>query len=101
MTYREPVMKKVAHPKSYLSDEERQQFIREGCSQDFIYTVESCRAGDAGDEDSAWTWLSMSELEGASLMFLKKQYGPDFVREWGFDTRQADQTYGPGWLDKQ
>jgi len=100
MAYREPVMKKVAHPKSYVSDEERQQFIREGCTQDFIYGVEGSRAGAAGDEDSAWTWMSMIELQAPSLLYLKKQYGPDFLREWGFNTKQADQTYGPDWLDK-
>jgi len=100
MAYLEPVMKKIANPKSYLSDEERQQFIREGCTQDVIYTVEGSRARSAGDADSAWTWLAMTQLDGPSLMYLKKRYGPDFVREWGFDTRQADQIYGPGWLNK-
>jgi len=100
MPYRKPTMKKVANPKSYLPEDERQQLIREGCSQDFIYTLESDRAADAGDRDSAWTWLAMSALDGPNLMFLKGQYGPDFVRDWEFDTKQADQTYGPGWLDR-
>jgi len=101
MAYLEPAMKKLAHPKSYLPEEERQQILREGYSQDFIYTMESSHAGDAGDEDSAWTWLAMIELQAPSLLYLKNQYGPDFLREWGFNTKQADQTYGPDWLDKE
>jgi len=100
MAYLEPAMKKLAQPKSYLPEEERQQFIREGCTQDFIYTVEGSRASGAGDYDAAWAWMAMIELQAPSLLFLKKQYGPDFLREWGFNTRQADQTYGPDWLDK-
>jgi hypothetical protein len=40
-------------PKSYLPDTER-----EGLMQNGIYLAESQAAGEAGDEETAWAWLS-------------------------------------------
>ena len=33
------------------------------------------------------------------LLAVKKVLGAEWIRERGYDTRRADEAYGPGWLD--
>jgi len=91
---------KITNPKSYLPAEEREALLREG-GMNLVYLAESQEAGQAGDEDTAWAWLSKAELASYSLKRLKKHYGPQFIREMGFNTRKADEAYGAGWLDRE
>ena len=42
----------MSEPKSYLPEEEREAFLREG-RMDALYIAESLRAGEEGDEDTA------------------------------------------------
>lgn len=42
----------------------------------------------------------MVELPAYSLLGLKKSHGAQFIRDMGFPTKDADEEYGPGWLDK-
>jgi len=87
-------------PKSYLSEEEREDLLREG-SMNLVYLSESQEADNAGDEDAAWAWLSMAELPAHTLMFLKKGSGAQFIRDMGFNTAPADAMYGADWLDRE
>ena len=89
-----------ALPKSYLLDEEeRAALLREG-GTNLLYTAESQEAGRAGDEETAWAWLSLVALPAHTLKRLKKNYGAQFIRDLGMDTSKADALYGPNWLDQ-
>jgi hypothetical protein len=81
-------------PKSYLPAEER-----EGLTQNGIYLAEALAATEAGDLDTSWEWLAMTDLPAYSLMSCKKNLGADFIRERGLNTAPADAEYGRGWLD--
>ena len=35
-----------------------------------------------------------------SLMAIKKSDGPEWIRERCYNTKKADEKYGPGWLDR-
>jgi len=85
-------------PKSYLSEEELEDLRRNG-STNFRYLVESDAAGKAGDEQTAWSWLALAKHPAHSLMFLKKQRGAQFIRDYGFRTAEAEARYGKNWLD--
>jgi len=85
-------------PKSYLSEEELEDLRREA-SMNLRPLMESDAAGKAGDEDTAWSWLALADLPAHSLMFLKKQRGAHFIREYGFPTEEAEARYGKNWLD--
>ncbi|EJF82624.1 hypothetical protein [Bartonella rattimassiliensis] len=87
-------------PKSYMTDAEREELRAGGLSQDGIYTAESEAADHAGDDKAAWEWLAMTELPAHTLLFLKKRHGAQFIRDMGFSTKDADEEYGPDWLDK-
>ncbi|AQX31534.1 MULTISPECIES: hypothetical protein [Bartonella] len=87
-------------PKSYMTDAEREELRVGGLSQDAIYTVESEAADRANDGQTAWEWLAMTELPAHSLLCLRKWNGPQFIRDMGFSTKNADEEYGPDWLDK-
>lgn len=65
-----------------------------------LYLAESQAAGDAGDEETAWAWLRLTELSAQTLLGLKKRAGGQFIRDMGLKTAQADAAYGPGWLDR-
>jgi len=93
-------MKTRLTPKSYMTDEERAEYRKHG-SLNLLYTKESTRAEEAGDEDSAWGWLALCELPARSLMILKKSSGSEFIRQWGFNTSRADAAYGTDWLDRE
>jgi hypothetical protein len=85
--------------KSYLPPEEREEFLREG-SINSLCLAESHQAGCAGDEETAWAWLSRAELPADALMALKRWEGSQFIRDMGFPTTEADKVYGPGWLEQ-
>lgn len=87
-------------PKSYITDEERDELRAGGASENCILLDESCAADRAGDEDASWAWLALAELPAHSLAFLKDQQGADFIRSRGFQTKNADTAYGPGWLER-
>jgi hypothetical protein len=97
---RKPEMSQVMTKtlKSYLSDEEREALLREG-GMNLVYLAESQDAGDAGDEETAWAWLSLADLPAHTLMACKETLGADFLRKIGMKTDSADAAYGPGWLD--
>ncbi|WP_273755823.1 MULTISPECIES: hypothetical protein [unclassified Bartonella] len=87
-------------PKSYMTDAEREELRAGGFDQDGIYTAESQAATKARDTKTAWEWLAMAELPAHTLLFLKSQNGAQFIRDMGFSTKNADEEYGPDWLDK-
>jgi hypothetical protein len=88
------------YPKSYMSDEEREELRQGGMSQNGIYLAESLEAGKAGDEEAAWAWLSFAELPAHTLLGLKNRRGAQFIRQMKLRTTKADAAYGPGWLDR-
>ena len=85
--------------KSYLSREEREKLLRES-GMNLVYLAESQDAGEAGDREAAWQWLALAAVPAHSLKTLKESNGAGFIRKWGFDTRKADEAYGPDWLEK-
>ncbi|OPB28367.1 hypothetical protein [Bartonella sp. WD12.1] len=87
-------------PKSYMTDEQREELRAGGLSQNSIYIAESEAADKANDGQTAWEWLAMTELPAHSLLFLRHEHGPQFIRDMGFSTKNADAEYGPDWLDK-
>ena len=87
-------------PRSYLSAEEKEELLRSGKDEDYIYLRESQEAGLAGDEEAAWAWMAKRKLTAHSLRFLKRQMGAQFIRERGFNTENADAIHGSDWLDK-
>ncbi|WP_245406996.1 hypothetical protein [Bartonella sp. 1-1C] len=65
-----------------------------------MYLAESDAADHAGDDETAWEWLSMADLPAHTLLFLKSQNGAQFIRDMEFSTKSADKEYGADWLDK-
>lgn len=87
-------------PKSYMTEEDRTRRRAGGMSENAILMAESRAADHAGDEEAAWAWLALAELPAHSLAFLKGQYGAQFIRDRGFQTKDADTAYGPDWLGR-
>lgn len=85
--------------KSYLPEERRQQLMKAG-GMNLVYIAESGAADDAGDDEAGWGWLSKARLTAANLRKIKRWYGADFIRKWGFDTTEADKEMGVDWLDR-
>jgi len=85
-------------PKSYLSEEELEE-LRRDRSLDLRPLMESGKARKAGDLNTSWSWLALADLPAHSLMFLKKQKGAQFIRDYGFQTGEAEARYGKNWLD--
>jgi len=89
-------------PKSYLSETQRAEILREHHDDwEEVYFSESDAAAAAGDEDSAWGWMAKVRLPHYSLMRLKRNHGAGFIRKFGFPTAEADLAYGQGWLDRE
>jgi len=86
-------------PKSYLPTEEREALFREG-GDNLVSLCESRHAANAGDRVSSLAWLALSDLPPHSLKFLKRRRGAQFIRDWGFKTKEADELYGADWLDR-
>lgn len=87
-------------PKSYLPLEEREALLKEG-NMDALYIAESLKAGDEGDEETAWAWLAQGRMPAEVLLALKWNLGADFIRQQGLKTDLADEAYGQGWLDME
>lgn len=87
--------------KSYLSQAEQAEWLRIGEGRiQRVYLAEADRARDADDDDAFCGWFSLVQPPAHSLAVMKKWYGADYIRKWGFDTSKADHAYGPGWLEK-
>ena len=86
-------------PKSYLSEEEREELFKEG-GEELVFLTESQEAGRAGDEETAWAWLKLVEFSADTLLYLKACSGADLIRRKGLNTTNADAVYGHGWLDR-
>ncbi|AQX31576.1 hypothetical protein [Bartonella schoenbuchensis] len=87
-------------PKSYMTDEQREELRAQGADHELIYLAESRAAEEANDEKATWEWLAMVEYPAYGLLGLKKRCGAQFIRDMGFPTKNADEEYGPDWLDK-
>lgn len=87
-------------PKSYMTNEERDERLAGGLSENAMRLAESRAADHAGDEEAAWAWLARAELPAHSLAFLEDRQGTDFIRSRSFQAKNADEAYGPGWLER-
>jgi len=85
-------------PKSYLSEEDKADLLREG-GPDAVYLAESQAADTARDADASWAWLALAELPSYSLMRIKRNHGAQFIRDMGFKTATAEEAYGANWLE--
>jgi len=86
-------------PKSYLSDEEREGLFQEG-GEKLVYLSESIAAVRADDMETAMAWMRFVEFSPRTLLGLKARAGAQFIRDERLITAQADEAYGPGWLDQ-
>ena len=87
--------------KGYLSREEQEEELRlHHGDKESVYVAEGDRANKVNDDETFWQWYSLVVLPAYSLKSLKRWRGADFIRELGFDTREADEAYGPGWLEE-
>ena len=90
-----------ANGKGYLSREEQEEELRRHHGdKESVYVAEGNRANKVNDDETFWQWYSLVVLPAYSLKSLKRWRGADFIRELGFDTREADEAYGPGWLEE-
>ena len=67
---------------------------------EMVYYAESRKAHQAKDDEVAWQWFSLIVAPAYYLKTLKRRRGADFIRALGFDTTEADEAYGPGWLEE-
>ena len=87
--------------KGFLSREEQQEQLRlhhgdiEG-----VYMAEAWKAHEAKQDKVFWQWFSLIVAPAYALKTLKRRRGADFIRALGFDTTEADEAYGPGWLEE-
>ena len=87
--------------KGYLSREEQEEELRlHHGDKESVYVAEGDRANKVNDDETFWQWYNLVVLPAYSLKSLKRWRGADFIRELGFDTREADEAYGPGWLEE-
>ena len=90
-----------ANGKGYLSKaEQAEELRRHHGDKESVYVAEGNRANKVNDDETFWQWYSLVVLPAYSLKSLKRWRGADFIRELGFDTREADEAYGPGWLEE-
>ena len=87
--------------KGYLSKAEQEEELRlhhgdiEG-----VYMAEAWKAHEAKQDKVFWQWFSLLVAPAYYLKTLKRGRGADFIRALGFDTTEADEAYGPGWLEE-
>ena len=87
--------------KGFLSKEEQQEQLRRHHGDiEMVYYAESRKAHEVKDDEVAWQWLSLIVAPAYYLKTLKRRRGADFIRTLGFDTTEADEAYGPGWLEE-
>ena len=63
--------------------------------------AESLRAGQEGDEDTAWAWFAKVKAPAGVLLGVKWGLGADFIRRKGLKTDLADEAYGKDWLEME
>jgi len=95
----ERIMVTSTLPKSYLSDEEREELAREG-DEEFLIACEAQAAREAGDGDTSWAWLVQANFPPTRLKILKDLLGGQFIKDRGFKTAEADALYGADWLER-
>ncbi|MDR2215735.1 MAG: hypothetical protein LBE59_07835 [Nevskiaceae bacterium] len=87
-----------SHPKSYLSDAQRQAYAN--TTADHLCAVEALAATKADDPQTAFAWMACrQDMPPEALLFLKRTSGADFIRKYGFDLQRANEEFGPDWLD--
>ena len=87
--------------KGFLSKEEREEQLRIYYGDiEYVYLAEAEKARKTKDIDTFWQWISLTELPAHSLAAMKVWYGANFIRGTGFDTTEADEVYGPDWLEQ-
>ena len=87
--------------RGYLSKEEREEQLHTFHGDvECVYLAEADRAREAKDRDTFWQWFSLVQSPAYSLVLMRDWYGADFIRRMGIDTTEADETYGPGWLEE-
>ena len=87
--------------RGYLSKEEQQEQLRLHHGDiEMVYSAEGDKANKADDDETFWQWYSLVVLPAYSLKSLKRRRGADFIRDLGFDTSEADEAYGRGWLEE-
>ena len=57
-------------------------------------------ARDRGDRAAELELNKKFLVPAESLMAAKKMDGPEWIRERCYNTKKADEKYGPGWLDR-
>ena len=55
---------------------------------------------DRDDEDEALEWQKKLSPPAEVLLAAKEAAGAEWVKKQGYITREADEMYGAGWLDK-
>ena len=87
--------------KGYLSEKEQEEQLRlHHGDTEMVYYAEAWKAHEAKDNEVFWQWFSLIVVPAHSLKSLKRRRGAEFIRALGFDTTEADEAYGPGWLEK-
>ncbi|NEN75846.1 hypothetical protein F9B74_05840 [Pelistega sp. NLN82] len=86
--------------KSYLTDAVRAELIAAHADEALMNMEESKAAAEADDMDTAWRWLGKNDLPDYTLKLLKQSRGADFIRKYGFNTVNADKSYGENWLNE-
>ena len=87
--------------KGYLSKAEQAERLRLHHGDiESVYMAEAWKAHEAKEDEVFWQWFSLTVTPAYYLKTLKRRRGADFIRELGFDTTEADEAYGPGWLEE-
>ena len=87
--------------KGYLSKAEQEaQLRRHHGDIEMVYYAESRKAHEVKDDETVWQWFSLIVMPAYYLKTLKRRRGADFIRALGFDTTEADEAYGPDWLEE-
>ena len=87
--------------KGYLSKAEQEEELRLHHGDiESVYMAEAWKAHEAKDDQVFWQWFSLIVVPVYALKTLKRRRGADFIRALGFDTTEADEAYGPGWLEE-
>ena len=87
--------------KGFLSREEQEAQLRHHHGDiEMVYYAEARKAHEVKDNEAVWQWFSLIVVPAHALKSLKRRRGADFIRAVGFDTTEADEAYGPGWLEE-
>ena len=57
-------------------------------------------ARDRGDRAAELELNKKFLVPAETLMTMKEMDGPEWIRERCYNTKKADEKYGPGWLDR-